>query len=207
MIGLVGAPRVGKTSLAKELSAHTDIPLVLTSSADAFTACGFQVQDKMTLGQRLEVQNKILDLAESAWRAENGVFITDRTPMDMAAYMLAYINGDTSHEAEIGVLRYLDRCVDVTNRYFSLLVCVQPGIPIVPDHSKAVPSKAYMHHINALVLGLMSDQRIQAAKKVIHHDVLSMEHRLTVMLGMVFDYFPVCRPEPEEASSPARRYH
>ena len=81
----------------------------------------------------------------------------DRTPIDLAAYMLADVSRqEISPYTDREVAAYVESCLIVANSYFSGVVVIQPGIPIVEDLSKAPASFSYMEHINALCLGLVS---------------------------------------------------
>lgn len=114
----------------------------------------------MDFATRLNVQFRILAACESDWQAAAGNFITDRTPVDLMAYTLGDIQGET-RVSEPEFDRYLERCFDAANRFFDTLVIVQPGIPLTEAEGKAALNKAYIEHINSLVIGLCHDERLQ----------------------------------------------
>ena len=116
-------------------------------------------------------------MGEQVWNQEPGQFISDRTPLDMAAYTLADIQGTTAVDT-IPFTRYLDDCIARTNRFFSTLVIVSPGIPLVAEPGKAALHEAYIEHIHTLIVGLCHDPRVTASVYCIPRDVLSLEDRL-----------------------------
>lgn len=176
-IGLCGSHRTGKTTLAEEISKRTGISFVRTSTSGVFEEHGLDPSRPMEISRRLWIQHKILDAAEKAWNSSDGQFITDRTPLDMAAYTLADIQGST--EVDFGELEgYLDRCIKVTNAFFKILVLVQPGIPLVYETGKASLNEGYLEHLNFLILGLCNDDRIKGTLLYLSRDITDKEARV-----------------------------
>ena len=176
-IGLCGSHRTGKTTLAEEISKRTGLSFVRTSTSGVFKEHGLDPSRPMEIGMRLWIQHKILDAAEKAWNSSPWQFITDRTPLDMAAYTLADIQGST--EVDFGELEgYLDRCIRVTNAFFKILVLVQPGIPLVYETGKAALNEGYLEHLNFLILGLCNDDRIKGTLLYLSRDITDKEARV-----------------------------
>ena len=183
-IGLCGSHRTGKTTLAEEISQRTGIPFVRTSTSEVFREHGLDPSKPMEFDKRLWIQHKILDAAEKAWNSGHKQFITDRTPLDMAAYTLADIQGST--EVDFGELEgYLERCITVTNTCFQLLVLVQPGIPLVYETGKAALNEGYLEHLNFLILGLCNDDRIKSTFICLRRDVTDKEARVKKVMEAV----------------------
>ena len=88
--------------MAREFSGKSGLPLVQTSASEVFKQLGLSPKLDYPLSQRIDVQRRILDACEKQYRSvDTGVFVTDRTPVDMMAYMLADIqrqNVDASTE-------------------------------------------------------------------------------------------------------------
>ncbi|MCL5023930.1 MAG: ATP-binding protein [Nitrospirae bacterium] len=183
-IGLCGSHRTGKTTLAEAVSRKTGIPFVKTGTSEVFKEHGMDPSLPLDFRKRLWIQHKILDAAERQWQAERSRFITDRTPLDMAAYTLADVQGSTEVDFP-GLERYLGRCFDSTNAYFRLLVLVQPGIPLVYEEGKAALNEAYLEHLNYLVLGLCRDDRVTSALLHLPRTITDREARLAVVLGEI----------------------
>ncbi len=183
-IGLCGSHRTGKTTLGESISRKTGMPFVRTSTSEVFKECGLDPSKPIEFVKRLWIQHKILDAAEKEWEAEHREFITDRTPLDMAAYTLADIQGST--QVEIRELEgYLRRCVDTTNHFFKMLVLVQPGIPLVHEEGKAALNQAYLEHLNFLILGLCHDDRIKGTFLCLPRNVRKIDDRVRAILKLL----------------------
>ncbi len=180
--GLCGSHRTGKTTLAEEISKRTGIPFVRTGTSEVFRECGLDPSGPLDFKKRLWIQNEILDAAERVWNAGQGRFITDRTPLDMAAYTLADIQGCTEADF-VGLERYLVRCFEATNRFFALLVLIQPGIPLVHQEGKAALNEGYLEHLNYLILGLCQDERVRSKLLCLPRDVTGMDDRVNIILS------------------------
>ncbi|MDA8171584.1 MAG: AAA family ATPase [Nitrospiraceae bacterium] len=180
-IGLCGSHRTGKTTLAAAISRRAGMPFVQTVTSDVFRQFGLDPAKPLPFEKRLWIQDKVLEAAEAIWRQTSGGFVTDRTPVDMMAYTLADIQGAT--EADFGRLEaYLDRCFESANRFFDALVVVQPGIKLVHEEGKAALNRAYMEHLNYLVLGLASDRRLKARTICLGHGATGIEERVRTVL-------------------------
>ncbi|MDA8088045.1 MAG: hypothetical protein M0Z75_15265, partial [Nitrospiraceae bacterium] len=100
---------------------------------------------------------------------------------DMMAYTLADIQGATG--ADFSRLEaYLDRCYESANRFFEALVVVQPGIRLVHEEGKAALNRAYMEHLNYLIIGLASDRRLKARMICLEHGPAAVEERVRTVL-------------------------
>ena len=183
-IGLCGGHRTGKTTLAEAISERTGMTFVRTGTSEVFRQHGIDPSKPLDFQKRLWIQNKILDAAKELWRAEQKRFITDRTPLDMAAYTLADVRGET--EADFFELnRYLNRCFDETNRFFKILVLVQPGIPLMHEEGKAALNEGYLEHLNYLILGLCNDARIESKFIFVQRNVTTLEDRIGLILNEI----------------------
>jgi hypothetical protein len=160
------------------------MPFVKTSTSEVFRQHDLDPSEPLDFNTRLWIQHKILDAAEKVWQTEQRQFVTDRTPLDMAAYTLADIRGST--ELNFAELEgYLDRCFHLTNKFFRLLVLIQPGIPLVYEQGKAALNEGYLEHLNFLLLGLCNDDRIESSFLHIHRDMTDLENRVKIILETV----------------------
>jgi hypothetical protein len=168
---------VGKTTLAQRTSDIRALPFLRTQTSGVFLGRGLDPAQPMSFETRLSVQRDILAAAESLWVKASDPFISDRTPLDMAAYTLADVQGATRLDSA-ALLEYLDDCMTATNRFFDKLIIVPPGIPLVQEPGKAALNQAYIEHVHTLVVGLCHDPRITGAVHLLPRDIVSLEERV-----------------------------
>jgi hypothetical protein len=180
-LGLCGAHRTGKTTLAIALAAHLNIPFVRTTTSKVFAELGLDPAEAMDFKTRLFVQNHVLDAAEQVWQNSPSQFASDRTPIDMIAYTLGDIQGKTEVDFDL-LSQYIDRCFASTNQFFQNLAIIQPGIPLVYEEGKAALNAAYIEHINILVIGLCNDSRLKAQVFCNHREAIAIDLRISNIL-------------------------
>lgn len=181
LLGLAGSHRVGKTSLAEEVSAKRKCNFLATSVSQVFYDLGFDPADSYDFRTRLTIQEAVLEHVDAKYAAApvGALSICDRTPLDMLAYTLAEAYGDRVSDADQDRLeRYTQKCLEVTNKRFALLLVVQPGIPLVAGSGKAVLNKAYIEQLNCLILGLTVDDRVATSVFRIPRYMTDMEERV-----------------------------
>lgn len=180
-LGLCGAHRTGKTTLAIALSSQLNIPFVRTTTSEVFAKLGLDPAETMDFATRLYVQNHVLDAAEQIWQSSISPFISDRTPIDMIAYTLGDIQGKTEVDFDL-LNQYIDRCFTSTNQFFQTLAIIQPGIPLIYEQGKAALNAAYIEHINVLVTGLCGDARLKANVFCNPRDAIAIDLRISNIL-------------------------
>lgn len=187
IIGLAGAHRVGKTTLAKQYAADHGLYFLETSVTGVFVKLGRVPSDPMTFADRLEVQEEILKYLEGEYsRAsmKNGC-ITDRTPLDMIAYTMGDAIGDTvPEELQERFAKYIENCFALTNKYFGVIALVQPGIPLVVAEGKAAINRAYIEHLNTIILGLLSDPRMTIQGYSVRRSSVDLPGRMAILAAI-----------------------
>lgn len=187
MIGLCGAHRTGKTSLARTYAAKHGIPFVETSVSAIWRELGYDPGQTYDFNTRLMVQEEILKRVDAKFAEYAGrEFVTDRTPLDMAGYTLADAIGDrVPSTAQKRLKAYLDACFDSTNKRFGVVCLIQPGIPLVDEPGKAVMNEAYIEHLNSLIFGLTVDERIKSHHFYMPRAVIGMDERVDALHSAV----------------------
>ena len=89
-IGLCGAHRTGKTTLAMELARLTGKQFVRTRVTEIFKQHGLHAAQEMDFETRLRIQYRILEACENDWQNAASDFVTDRTPMDLVWFFLFF---------------------------------------------------------------------------------------------------------------------
>ncbi len=180
-VGFCGAHRTGKTTLAMEIARVTGKQFVRTRVTEIFAEHGLHAAQDMDFATRLKIQYRILEACEQDWLNATSDLVTDRTPVDFLAYTMGDVLGKTEvNQPEFE--HYLERCFELTNRFFGALVIVQPGIPLEVAEGKAALNKAYIEHINSLVIGLCHDQRVHNRIIVIRREVTDLDERIRLVV-------------------------
>ena len=176
-VGFCGAHRTGKTTLAMEIARLTGKQFVRTRVSEVFAQHGLHAAQDMSFETRLGIQYRILEACENDWQRAGTNFVTDRTPVDFLAYTLGDVLGKTEvNQSEFD--HYVERCFDLTNKFFGALVVVQPGIPLEAAEGKAALNNAYIEHINSLVIGLCHDQRVNSRVITLNREVIDLDERV-----------------------------
>lgn len=185
-IGLMGAHRVGKTTLAQRLADQLKLPFVPVCAGEVFEALGFDPAQPMDFAQRLVVQMLLLNRGVTLWAQYPDGFVTDRTPIDMLAYTLTEVQGHNLTPGEEHELaKYIEACIRLTNQLFHMLVLVQPGIPVISEPGKASLSPGYREHLNTLMLGVAGREDIYLPCYVVPRAALSLDDRVGAVKGAI----------------------
>ena len=157
-IAFCGAHGTGKTTLAIALEQKLGIPYIPIAASDVFLQYGFHPSDKLDIRNRLFVQQKILEKAEAIWfDADEPSFICDRSPLDMAAYLLADVgNGELDQRTQAEIMDYLQDCFNATFQYFDKIVLIPPVIAFVEREYKAAINQPLIFELHALLLGMLT---------------------------------------------------
>ena len=187
MIGLLGSHRCGKTTLAKLYAEKAGIKFVETSVSAIFRDLGYDASVTYDFETRLTIQEEVLKRVDAIYAKHAGTdFITDRTPLDMAAYLLADAIGDrVPQDCQVRVAQYVNNCFESTNKRFGLVLLVQPGIPLVHEEGKAAMNVAYIEHLNSLMFGLSVDERLTSHNYYMPRHVLDLDMRLQALTASI----------------------
>jgi hypothetical protein len=177
-IGLCGAHGTGKTTLAIALSQKLGIPYIPIDASSVFLQHGFHPSDKLDIFIRLRLQEEILDKTGNIWfNVDEPSFISDRTPLDMVAYLLADIgNGELNERMQSRVMVYLQTCFNVTARYFDKIVLIPPAIPFVEREYKAAINQPLIFKLHTQLLGMLN--HLNLPYKELHRDCLDLGDRV-----------------------------
>ena len=86
-------------------------------------------------------------------------FVVDRTPIDVAAYLL--VNASFQETTTIGqsqaeeIEKLLADSISVTSKYFDMVVHLPLGITVVEDSAKASCNPAFMIHLDLVIRGIL----------------------------------------------------
>ncbi len=180
IIGLIGASRTGKTTLARRLAEDFNFTFHQTSISESAKAIGIDPVAPMSLRQRVMLQQHLLiDFVGQVEQIE-GPVIVDRTPIDMAGYLLAEFHMQshltTDEELQQQVVEYVDTCVTVMNsRFLAAMICRPlPHYEVVPTSSPYNP--AFQLHSQLVMEGLAL--RVNRRCKIVHYDSTDFDERV-----------------------------
>ena len=177
-IAFCGAHGTGKTTLAIALEQKLGIPYIPIDASDVFLQYGFHPSDKLDIRNRLFVQQKILEKAENIWfDVDEPSFICDRTPLDMAAYLLADVgNGELDQRTQTEVMDYLADCFNVTIQWFDKIILIPPAIAFVEREYKAAINQPLIFELHALLLGMLN--YLDLPHKVLPKECMELSDRV-----------------------------
>lgn len=189
-IGFSGAHRTGKTTLAKEFADRMRLPFLETNIANVSIWEIFNPHDYLTFAERIEVQGHILETIQSIFkekRNSKSLIVTDRTPIDVLAYLFANIDQTTSQLFDSRVSSFIKSCQILTMKYFSKIFVIQPAISFekLPNkNGKVYNSFAYQVALTHNILGALTILKQESAENdswnfhLIPQDIISLPKRV-----------------------------
>lgn len=182
MLGYVGSHRVGKTTLAETYAEEAGVELIRVSVSQMIAETGYDSSLTYDFAVRQEIQEHVLQRMGELFAKHSGsMAVADRTPLDAMIYTVAMVGPYTCNESQSAWLKsYMDRCFDMTNRHFSTLLVIQPGVPLVECETSAKANPAYIEHLNSLALGFISDERVKVPHYFIPRHIVDLGQRVRV---------------------------
>ena len=201
MIGLTGSHRTGKTTLAKQIEEELGIEYVTLSVSDVIReSTGVECSQISSMDQRLKAQRRLVEACDKTFLRRKGMFISDRTPIDVAAYTMGDACQDMTAAQQKEMLEIIDDCVDITNSSFQTLLLVQPGIPFIEEPGKPKMNMAYQELIHSLCLGLLSDQRTTVEWWFVNRNCTDQTKRMDAFKSILDTAFEDVSYEAEAAA-------
>lgn len=160
LFGLSGSAGTGKTTLARRVADDLGITFMPTSITQSAKRHGFDAVAPMSVVKRLEMQMKLLEDHVSMVCKADRPLIVDRTPIDMAGYMLAEI-GMHSHtflqpEAIVAIEEYVDLCLETTVKLYDYIFILGQLDHYEIKETRPADNRAYQTHTQLIMQGCMS---------------------------------------------------
>lgn len=180
IIGLIGAHRTGKTTLAERLAQDFSFTFHRTSITESARKMGIDPVAPMALPTRIQLQQHLLlDFLEQVDK-QKGPIIVDRTPIDMAGYLLAEFHMQShlivNDDLQAQVKEYVEACTMVmNNRFLTAMIC-RPLPNYVAEAGKPDANPAYQHHCQYLMEGLAL--RVDRRCRIVHFEATDFETRV-----------------------------
>lgn len=157
--GLFGAHRSGKSTLAAAAAKVLGIEYLPIKTTEVAKRFGFNPVLPMTLSQRIDLQAILLDDFIKTVHQATGPFITDRTPLDHAAYLLTEINMRSGDQLDAAALQrckdIYDAAIEVTSTTFEMVYYLQPLSTYEVDPTKPPENRIYQLHYEMVSLGIL----------------------------------------------------
>lgn len=159
--GVSGASGSGKTTLCKLVSDSLDIPFVKTSITEGAKRHGYDAVGNLPLGDRFDLQKKLLMDHVELLGSLSGPVILDRTPIDMIGYMLGEITmssyNDLSDRDMTGIAEYVGKCQYVARERYDFIFHLRPLEFYEQATTRPANNPAYQRHTDLLMRGAMAD--------------------------------------------------
>jgi hypothetical protein len=182
MIALCGASRTGKSTLAKAFAEASGMKFVPTDAQGTMSRLGVSPKADVPFDVRLAIQKEILNDCNALYERSGIKFITDRSPIDFMAYLLADVHRQNVPYSLCGDIEsYMKDCFASANRHFTTIILVQPGIPWVEAEGKAPAHPIYAEHLNALMLGMMAGGHLECDHYQLPRTLLDLKQRVAAV--------------------------
>ena len=187
MIGLVGAHRTGKSYTVKCMTERSMIDELKISVSQWQKEGGWDSSDQTyPWEERKRIQEYLFEAFSkrlaifSITRAVTTNLVSERTPLDLIGY--AYLNApaDPTGADYEWLYKYASICIELTNKYYSDIVLLQPGIPYVAASTS--PGEESMEILNAHYLSVFMDVRLTPDKLIIPREVTDIDDRLDLIM-------------------------
>lgn len=158
MFGLAGASRSGKSTLARAVSEATGIQYQTISTSKLAADLGYNLVAPMSVTERIEAQEKLLQSYLDVLDGLPGMFIVDRTPIDMIAYTICEV-GMLNTDPELGrrIKSYVDHALSVTARRFATILVLRPLPFYESEPDKHPENVAYQWHTQFTIEGVIDN--------------------------------------------------
>lgn len=152
MFACAGPSRAGKSTICRDVAEKFGLHFHDASVGALMRKRGIDMVAPMTAEERIGHQQTLLQLYVERLSLAPRPAITDRTPLDMAAYALAEIGmHDSSPELGLAVVRYVEACIQATALHFDMIFLVMPLSTYAAEEGKPPPSIGYQAHIHYLI--------------------------------------------------------
>lgn len=186
-IGLTGAHRVGKSTLAEVLAKDAKAKYAPVGISQMQAAYGYDSskqdypwEERKKIQELLlgEFSNQLLGLR--VYRVEplnRPLKVTDRTPLDLVGYAMWSFPDDPTKEDIAWIENYIQQSIELTNRNYLGVALVQPGIPLVSSPTSAPADIEMIETFNQCYLSLFLDPRLRVKKFIIPRELIDIDKR------------------------------
>jgi hypothetical protein len=188
-IAIGGAHRTGKTTVGTMLARSYGIKFEKSeiSKANVWNDIGDKSAGFMTFAERTVLQTQLMTYLENKFNGfdtPSGFWVSDRTPFDVLAYLMANIDytcSDLFYQVFDDLQTLACR---IAKKYLDFIVIIQPGIVIPGDDDKektgkVYQSKIYKETLNAIIHSKTLELFPSEQVLVVPREILDAEERVT----------------------------
>ena len=186
-IGLTGAHRVGKSTLAEVLAKDIKAKYAPVGISAMQAAYGYDSskqdypwEERKKIQELLlrEFSNQLLGLRVYHVDPVNSPLkITDRTPLDLVGYAMWSFPDNPTKEDNAWLEKYIQLSIELTNRNYRGVALVQPGISLVSSPTSAAADIEMIETLNQCYLSLFLDPRLRIKKFIIPRELIDVDRR------------------------------
>ena len=184
MIGLLGAHRTGKSTLCKELTnGHTNTLRELeVSISDMAKNLGYDsskqdysweerklLQEQLYTTFTIKLDSLLMSMLGTP------LHISERTPLDLIGYAIINAPETMTESDKAWLSEYKDKCIQLTNAYYTAVFMLQPGIPYVECETSF--KEDTIDELNAVYLSVLLDPKLQTPCIVLPSSMLDLAER------------------------------
>lgn len=162
MLGLVGAHRTGKTTLAETYAKKSGATFVQMNVGALQREIGYDSSNQSyDFDTRMKIQEHLLQRFDEIYSSVKSLnAVCDRTPLDLIGYAMLAVNDRLSEAQSARLIQFVTDCINLANERFTAFVLLQPGLPITQSETSAKSIMALIEKLNTIYLGAFSDERL-----------------------------------------------
>jgi hypothetical protein len=188
-IGIAGAHRVGKTSLAEKIVER--LPFLHfgrtnVSNADVWKNYGINPDGEFTFAERLVIQDKLFAHVQEIVNNTPDGSVFDRTYLDLLGYLYSNIDNTCSSLYDDQVMDFTIRCMNAMFKDFGKIIIVPPAIEVQSadnKNGKVFMSKGYIESINNHVIAYAARSRIPYI--IIPYEMVDLHERAAYCVNFI----------------------
>jgi len=169
IIAFSGSHRTGKTSLGYSVHNYApEIEFIKTKVSSLSLWDSILPDSLVSFAERIYIQELIYKDISCFFTSKIATYpeksiLFDRSPLDIAAYLLSNIDSTTSSLYNSRTKQLITNCVELTKTCFNYVFIIPPVIPFIPESGKAskvYSSLAYRLSLHYILLGLCTENNI-----------------------------------------------
>lgn len=199
-LGFTGAHRSGKTTLANFAASEYGLTKIDSPAGKIVQGFGFDMGwDNRLAFNRFEGNGSVVTGIDMQWEIYNSLldslseakdnYVSDRTPIDVAAYLMADATGYVGDEwAREQTVLMAEQAIRDTERLFDVVILTPPLLYYLEEVGKPANNPAYQEHHHFLCRGILFDDDLDLFWDEIRRESFSLETRTNFVRETIADW-------------------